>query len=321
MTVAVDDRHLDATDSAAELAADARAGLRARPKTLPPRWFYDARGSELFERITELPEYYPTRCERAILEAHASDIARVAPAETVIELGSGSSTKTQLLLDAWHATGSLRRLVTVDVSTSALIDAAGPLGERYPDVELRPVRADFTRHLDHLDTTGRTALLFLGSTIGNLDPAQRHAFFTSARDVLSDGDVLLLGADLVKSRSILIPAYDDAGGVTAAFDLNLLHVLNRELDGDLPVDVFRHEARWNADDERIEMWLRASRAVDARLALIDVDVHFDAGEGMLTEISSKFRRDGLTAELAAAGFTVQAWWTDPQQRFSLSLSR
>ena len=320
MSINVDDRFLDSAVSADELAADARAGLTAQPKTLPPRWFYDRRGSELFEQITELAEYYPTRTERGILERYADDIAAAAPVRTVVELGSGSSSKTRLLLDAWHRGGTLQRIVTVDVSISALTEAAPVLQQSYPDVEVQPVRADFTRHLGELDTVGPTAIVFLGSTIGNLDPGQRRAFFDGVRQALAPGDVLLLGTDLVKSPQVLVPAYDDAAGVTAEFNLNVLRVLNRELDGDLPVSAFAHKAIWNAVDERIEMRLVAEQPVRARLAAIDLDVRFEAGEELLTEISSKFRRAGITAELAGSGLRVSHWWTDPLDYFAVSLS-
>jgi len=320
MTISVDDRFLDAAVSVDELAADARRGLTAAPKWLPPRWFYDRRGSELFERITELPEYYPTRTERQILAEHADEIAAAAPVETVIELGSGSSTKTHLLLDAWQRAGTLRRIVTLDVSTSALTEAAAVLGQRYPGVELQPVRADFTRHLGQLDTVGRSAVVFLGSTIGNLDPDQRADFFTSTRAALDDGDVLLLGTDLVKPVDVLVPAYDDAAGVTAEFNLNVLRVLNSELAGDLPLAAFSHHAVWNERESRIEMRLRAERAVVARLAGIDLEVRFERGEELLTEISTKFRRPELTAELKRAGLRLREWWTDPKDYFAVSLA-
>ncbi|HJQ03413.1 MAG TPA: L-histidine N(alpha)-methyltransferase [Jatrophihabitans sp.] len=321
MSIHVDDRFLDSAVSADELAADARAGLSGHPKTLPPRWFYDSRGSQLFEQITELPEYYPTRTEREILHAHADDIAAAAPVQTVVELGSGSSSKTRLLLDAWRRGGTLRRIVTVDVSISALTEAGQSLQQRYPGVELRPVRADFTRHLDELDTVGPTAIVFLGSTIGNLDPDQRRQFFDSVRRALADGDVLLLGTDLVKSPEVLIPAYNDAAGVTAEFNLNVLRVLNRELDGDLPIEAFRHRAIWNAEAERIEMRLVAQHPVRARLAGIGLAVRFEAGEDLLTEISSKFRRAGISAELARSGLRVEHWWSDAQDYFAVSMSR
>ncbi len=320
MSISVDDSFLDSAGATDELAEDARTGLSSTPKSLPPRWFYDARGSELFERITELPEYYPTRTEAQILRAHADDIVAAAPAETVIELGSGSSTKTQLLLDAWQRAGTLRRIVTVDVSTSALAEAAIGLSARYPDAGVQPVRADFTRHLDGLAKTGRTAIVFLGSTVGNLNPGERAAFFDGVRSALAPGDVLLLGTDLVKPAEILVPAYDDAAGVTADFNLNVLRVLNRELAGNLPLQAFSHRAVWNPAAERIEMRLRADREVRGRLSAIGLDVHFEAGEELLTEISSKFRREGITAELAAAGLELTRWWTDPAALFALSLS-
>jgi L-histidine N-alpha-methyltransferase len=320
MPVTVDDRFLDASVSRDELAADARSGLTATPKSLPPRWFYDRVGSELFEQITELPEYYPTRTERQILADHAGEIAGAAPVNTVIELGSGSSTKTRLLLDAWQRTGSLERIIPVDVSLSALTEAAPVLQARYPDVEVRPVRADFTRHLQDLATLGRSAIVFLGSTIGNLDAGERAGFFAMTRAALRDGDVLVLGTDLVKPAEVLVPAYDDAAGVTAQFNLNVLRVLNRELGGDLPLDAFTHRAVWNQAAERIEMRLRAERAVAARLEAIDLPVRFERGEEMLTEISSKFRRAGVAAELGAAGLALQGWWTDPRDYFAVSLS-
>jgi L-histidine N-alpha-methyltransferase len=317
----IDDRFLDAEESRSALMADARSGLTRVPKSLPPRWFYDERGSELFEQITELPEYYPTRIERAILAERAEQIAAYAPAETVIELGSGSSSKTRLLLDAWYAHGGLKQIVTVDVSRAALQDAAAQLAQRYPDTELRPVRADFTKNLVDLQVHGRAAVVFLGSTIGNLGPAQRRVFYGEVRTALGSNGYLVLGTDLVKSPDVLIPAYDDAAGVTAEFNLNVLRVLNRELAGDLPLDAFSHRAVWDAARERIEMRLRASREVAARLDAIGLDVHFAAGEEMLTEISCKFRPDGVARELAHAGLQLVRWWTDPDRAFAVSVSR
>jgi len=320
MPIDVDDTLIDSVSAVDELANDARVGLAARPKSLPPRWFYDRRGSELFEQITELEEYYPTRAERQILEAHADELALQTPINTVVELGSGSSAKTKLLLDAWQRVGSLRRIITLDVSVSALTDAAAGLVERYPGVEVSPVRADFTRHLEGLETTGRTAVVFLGSTIGNLDTAQRAEFLASVRAALRPDGVLLLGTDLIKPVEVLIPAYDDAAGVTAAFNLNVLRVLNTELDGDLPIEAFTHVAVWNDERHRIEMRLRAGRTVDAILRRIGMPVHFEAGEEMLTEISCKFCREGISAELAGAGLPLRQWWTDSENRFAVSLS-
>ena len=307
-------------DRAAELAADARAGLTATPKRLPPKYFYDARGSALFEQITELPEYYPTRTERAILDRYAAEIAKLSSADTLVELGSGSSAKTRLLLDALRETGTLRRYVPVDVSAAALAGAVGALRSGYPGVVVEPVVADFGRHLDLLPRNGTRLVAFLGGTIGNLDPAQRADFLAGLRAVLSPGDTFLLGVDLVKDSARLIAAYDDAAGVTAEFNRNVLRVLNRELAADFDPAAFGHHAVWDADREWIEMRLRAETAQTVRLADLDLTVRFAAGEELRTEISAKFRRDRVSAELTAAGLVPVAWFTDDDADFALSLS-
>lgn len=315
--------------SARRLRADVLAGLTGTPKSLPPTWLYDKVGSELFEEITRLPEYYPTRAERQILERHAADAVRLAGADTLVELGSGSSLKTQLLLDALVAgdpavTG--RGYVALDVSEDALRDACARIAGRYPGLEVHGIRADFTELtrptvLDTLPDNGSRLVAFLGGTIGNFPPGQRRGFLAALREGLRAGEHLLLGADLVKSPDVLVPAYDDAAGVTAAFDLNLLDVLDRELDGDLDRADFVHRAVWVPEQEWIEMRLEARRPVAARLAALDLEIRFAAGEQLRTEISAKFRRDRLSAELAAAGFGPVRWWTDDEERFSLSLWR
>jgi L-histidine N-alpha-methyltransferase len=315
------DIHLDPSDLRDGLLADARAGLTATPKSLPPKYFYDERGSELFERITELPEYYPTRAERAALAAHAADIAAVVGAKTLVELGSGSSEKTRLLLDALHRSGTLARFVPLDVSESALRAAAGAIDSEYRDIEVHAIVADFTAHLDRLPGGDGRLVAFLGGTIGNFPPVDRHRFLRDLRDILDPGEWLLLGTDLVKDPATLVAAYDDSAGVTAEFNRNVLRVLNRELGGDFDVEAFKHVALWDADQEWIEMRLRASRNMTVTLPALDLEVGFVTGEELRTEISAKFRRDGVRAELVTAGFRPTHWWTDPAGRFALSLAR
>ncbi|WP_432995317.1 L-histidine N(alpha)-methyltransferase [Dactylosporangium sp. CA-233914] len=314
------DVYLTADDLADGLRADARTGLTASPKWLPPKYFYDARGSELFEEITRLPEYYPTRAEREILSTRAGAIARITGAKTLIELGSGSSEKTRLLLDALREQGTLGSFVPLDVSAAALRAALGELRREYPDLHLHGIVADFVRHLEVLPETGTRLVAFLGGTIGNFTPAERAPFLSGLRGRLSPGEFLLLGADLVKDPAVLVPAYDDGAGVTAEFNRNVLHVLNRELDGDFNPDAFEHVALWDPTREWIEMRLRAQAPMRVHLKGLNLTVAFAAGEELRTEVSAKFRRDGLTAELAAAGFAVRDWWTDQPGRFALTLA-
>lgn len=308
-------------DRRAELAADVRAGLGATPRTLPAKWLYDHRGSELFEQITRLDEYYPTRTELAILRECAAQVVGAVRPEEIVELGSGSSRKTVTLLEAMWDAGTGRRYVPLDVSRSAIEQAAVVLARDHPWLEVRGFVADFHAHLDLLPPGGRRLLAFLGSTIGNLDRGERAAFFARVRATLGPDDGLLLGADLVKDPAVLVRAYDDAEGVTAAFNRNVLRVLNHELDGDVPVEAFGHEARWDADEERVEMWLRASRPVHACLPGADLELVLECGEGIRTEISSKFRRAELSTELRAAGLAVEQWHTDDRGWFALALLR
>ncbi|GGP42429.1 L-histidine N(alpha)-methyltransferase [Streptomyces calvus] len=305
----------DATGAA--LRADVREGLTGSPKTLPPKWFYDAHGSELFERITTLPEYYPTRAEREILLARAGEIAAVSGARTLVELGSGSSEKTRHLLDA--LTG-LRTYVPVDVSASALTLAGEALVAERPGLEVHALIADFTARLTLPDTPGPRLVAFLGGTIGNLLPAERAAFLASVRSLLAPGDALLLGTDLVKDETVLVRAYDDAAGVTAAFNKNVLNVVNRELDADFDPAAFEHVALWDAEREWIEMRLRSRTAQTVKVPALELAVDFAAGEELRTEVSAKFRQEGVRAELSAAGLETVRWWTDAQGRFALSLS-
>ena len=322
MTAPVLEVHLTDTDAADALRRDVRAGLSSDPKWLPPKWFYDARGSELFEEITALPEYYPFRTERELLRAGAAEIAELAGADTLVELGSGSSEKTRLLLDACAAHGTLRRYVPQDVSESALRAAATAVNAEYPDLEVHGLVGDFTRHLDLLPGAdgGRRLVAFLGGTFGNLLPGERHAFLTALHAALEPGELLLLGAGLVIDPAVMVAAYDDAAGVTAQFERNVLTVLNRELDADFDVDAFDYVARWDPEHAWIDMRLRAQRAMIVSVSAVDLRVHFAAGEEMRTEVSGKFRREGLSAELDAAGFDLAHWWTDPDERFALGLA-
>lgn len=304
-----------------ELLDDVRAGFASRPRWLPPKYFYDAHGSALFEQITDLPEYYPTRAETAILEAHADAlVAEVAPAQ-LVELGSGSSRKTVLLLEAMHRQGSGDAYVPFDVSEDAIRGAAAVLGRDHPWLDVRGFVGDFTCDLHRLPRTGRRLVAFLGSTLGNLDPAGRGSLLGEIRATLADDEALLLGADLVKDRDVLVAAYDDAAGITASFNRNVLQVLRRELGAEVDLDAFAHRAHWDPDLERIEMWLVATRPTVVEVPELDLAATFEAGDGIRTELSCKFRRDGLTAELQAAGFDVDRWLTDPEQRFALVLAR
>jgi len=340
--------HLPADFSAQSLRDDVRTGLTAPRKWLPPRWFYDKVGSELFEDITALREYYPTRTERAILAESATAIVSAAGVDTLIELGSGSSEKTRLLLDAMldatvdQTAGLAERrgqgspadpiappavrpvpsYVALDVSEDALRSACAALVSSYPRLRVGALRADFTHHLELLPAPAaaeRRMVAFLGSTIGNFEPTERATFLRVLHAQLRDDDHFLLGADLVKSADVLVPAYDDAAGVTAAFNLNLLDVLNHSLRADFDRSSFDHVVVWDAQHEWIEMRLRATRDMVVRLPDLDLDVHFDRGEDVRTEISAKFRRETLTAELVAAGFISRGWWTDQRDWFSLSL--
>ncbi|HEX3826659.1 MAG TPA: L-histidine N(alpha)-methyltransferase [Sporichthyaceae bacterium] len=303
------------------LRDDVRRGLTERPRTLPPKWFYDNVGSDLFTEITRLPEYYPTRAEREILQREADRIARYSDASTVVELGSGSSEKTRLLLDALDRRGTLRRYVAVDVSAEALLDAATDLLGDYPGLHVHAVVADFESQLHLLPVhDGPRLFVFLGGTIGNFEPSARARFLRALAAGMRPADRLLLGTDLVKSPAVLVPAYDDAAGVTAKFNRNVLAVLNRELDADFDVDSFEHLAVWDDRAEWIEMRLRTPVAQRVRIPAVDLVLDLAAGEEIRTEISAKFRPQGVRAELASAGLDLSAWWTDAAGRFGLSLS-
>ncbi len=312
--------HLAADSAHEALRRDASEGLRKTPKSLPPKWFYDAVGSELFDQITRLPEYYPTRAEAQILRARSAEVASASGADTVVELGSGTSEKTRTLLNALRARGLLRRYVPFDVDAAMLSAAATAIARDYPAIEIDAICGDFQEHVAEIPAIGRRLFVFLGSTIGNLTRGPRADFLATLAMVLRPGDTLLLGTDLVKDTRRLVRAYDDAAGVTARFNRNVLAVINRELDADFDLGAYQHVARWNAGEQRIEMWLRAERHQRVRLGALDLIVEFAAGEAMLTEVSCKFRADGVAAELAGAGLRRTRWWTDDAGDFGLSLA-
>ncbi|RRQ28015.1 L-histidine N(alpha)-methyltransferase [Rhodococcus sp. Eu-32] len=304
-----------------DLRADVRQGLTASPKWLSPKWFYDAAGSELFEQITELPEYFPTRTERALIKAHAYDIAERTDAAILVELGSGSSDKTRLLLAAGTKHGSLRKYVPQDVSPSALTGAIEQLSQEFPALEIQGIVSDFTDTLHNLPADGRRTIAFLGGTLGNLVPDERAVFLADIAQALVADEFLVLGVGLVIEPDVLVPAYDDSIGTTAEFNRNVLSVLNSRLGADFDPEKFEHVALWNPEAEWIEMRLRAKGTQYVRIDDLDLDVTFEDGEELRTEISAKFRRDGIEQELVDAGFRVDEFWTDPQDRFALILAR
>jgi L-histidine N-alpha-methyltransferase len=300
---------------------DVERGLTACPKDIPPKWFYDDRGSELFDEITRVAEYYPTRREREILEARAPEIARRTNADTLVELGSGTSEKTRVLLDGMQGAGTLRRFVPFDVSKQTLHDAAASIEREYAGVDVQPVVGDFTLDLERIPDGGRRLIVFLGGTIGNLLPEARSVFLRGIAAMLGPDDFLLLGTDLVKDVARLEAAYDDAAGVTAEFNKNVLHVMNRELGADFDVDAFEHVAVFDTEREWIEMRLRSTRDQTVWVRALELEVPFAAGEEMRTEVSAKFTHERVERELGAAGLELVEWWTDREGDFALSLAR
>lgn len=306
----------------AALARDVLEGFAQRPRTLPAKWFYDARGSALFDEITRLEEYYPTEAERSILLRRADDIVEAAGSDTLVELGSGSSDKTTALLDAMHATvHGLHRYVGFDVSAKALAGAAEVLGGRYPEAIIDTCVGDFDHDLDEIRHDGRQLVAFLGGTIGNYEPVPRAAFLEQVRSILEVDDHFLLGTDLVKDPDRLVAAYDDAQGVTAAFNSNLLRILNRELDADFDLERWRHRAVWNAREEWIEMHLVSEVDQVVTLGALDLEVDFTAGEHIRSEVSAKFRPERLDVELAAAGLQTVERWYDDNRDYAVTLAR
>ena len=316
------DLHL-AEGSERQLAEDVLDGLTRPFKELPPKHFYDSRGSELFERICELPEYYPTRTELEILRAQGEAIVRRARPVELVELGSGATTKARLLLDAMASQGTLRRYVPVDVSERMVREAAVELAGDYPGLSVHGVVGDFERHLDRIPPPdgGPRLVALLGGTIGNFPPGSRRRLLREVARLLGPDDHLLMGTDLVKDPAILEAAYDDSAGVTAEFNRNILRVVNRDLDADFDPGGFDHVAFFDRRREWIEMRLRAREACAVRVAALDLEVEFEPGEELRTEISAKFTPERIRSDCAAAGMELEHLWTDERRLFGLSLAR
>jgi L-histidine Nalpha-methyltransferase len=302
------------------LRADVRSGLTAPQKSLPPKYFYDERGSELFDQITRLPEYYLTRAEASILAERSAEIAELSQCQSLVELGSGTSAKTRLLLRALLDGGTLREFMPFDVDPTVLADASAALAAEYPALKIRPFVGDFEQDLAAIPGGGRRTIAFLGSTIGNLDPPARASFLKQVGAALGPGDTFLLGTDLVKDVTRLLRAYDDSARVTAEFNRNVLRVVNRDLRADFAVEEFQHVAIWDDVNEWIEMRLRSEREQRVTIRDLGLTVFFAAGEDLRTEISAKFRPDKLEEELTAAGLQTIRFWTDPGNDFGLTLA-
>ncbi len=316
------DVYLDEIDLRAAMADDVRRGLTATQKSVPPKYFYDDTGSELFERITELPEYYQTRTELAILQGIADGIAQDFGFSELVELGSGSSKKTVAVLDALDRRGHLSRFLPFDVNREMVEQAAAAFLDRYPTIQVHGVVGDFQRDLVRVPPAqGRRVVLFLGGTIGNLNRDERRIFLGQVAALLGDDGRLLLGVDLVKDRARLEAAYDDSAGVTAAFNRNILHVINRELDADFDVDQFRHWAFYNDLQSRIEMHLVPDTVQQAFVRDLDLHVTVRPGETIWTEISCKFTEESVRSELDGAGLSLDRWFTDPEAMFAVVLAK
>jgi L-histidine N-alpha-methyltransferase len=305
----------------ATLADDVRDGLTATPKALPPKYFYDSRGSELFEQITKLPEYYPTRAEQSILDEVGAEIVDLVQPRELVELGPGSARKTHALLDPMCGDGLRRRYVPVDVSESAVQASAARLVDSYESLRIHGIVGDFENDLERIPRNGdRRLIAFLGGTIGNLDAAERLRMLRKLRAHLGRDDRLLVGTDLVKDRERIEAAYNDSAGVTAEFNRNILEVVNSNLDGDLDRELFDHRALYDADQEWVEMRLCAREPHTARIGAIDLDVSFEVGEHIRTEISCKFTEERLEREYHEAGLELLDLYTDREGLFALSLA-
>lgn len=313
--------YLDARDLKEVMRKEVRAGLSHRPKHLPPKYFYDERGSWLFERITGLDEYYLTRAERRLLDRFSGEIVELTQPEELLELGAGAALKTRLLLEAGHAAGSLRRYVPVDVSTDMAEHATERLTREYPWLEIRAVVADFERHLVEIGSARRRLVALLGSTIGNFDRERAVVFLRHMTGLIERDGWLLLGTDLVKDPAVLKAAYDDSEGVTADFNRNVLRVINEHLDADFDPEAFAHVAVYNAEKQRMEMHLEAMRPQRAWIDALKMQVDLEQDERIHTEVSCKYTRESVTALLAEAGLVLEHWFTDETREFALSLSR
>lgn len=315
------DNHLDHGFFERSLRDDVCAGLRRTPKRLPPKWFYDDRGSELFEQITRLTEYYPTEAERSILRDNADDIARASGADTLVELGSGAADKTRVLLDGLSRTGQLRSFVPFDVSEGILRSSSADLLEEYPEITIHGVVGDFESHLREIPMEGKKITALLGGTVGNFYPEQRMKFLEDIVAGMKTGDTFLLGTDLVKAIDRVELAYNDPYGITAEFNKNVLYVLNERLDANFDVEAFEHVATFDTVNEWIDIRLRSLKTQDVRIEDLDLDVHFEENEELETEISSKFTKEKVASELAAVGLELVEWWTDERDDYAVSLSR
>ncbi|MEL7155888.1 MAG: L-histidine N(alpha)-methyltransferase [Actinomycetota bacterium] len=315
------DVRLDGDWAEGAMREDIRRAFANQPIVLPPKWLYDDAGSDLFDQITRLDVYYPTEAERSVLAARADEIAAVTGADTLVELGSGTSDKTRTLLDGFRRSGQLRRFVPLDVSEQTLVNAANMLAERYPGLEVHALVGDFTRHLTHLPAGDTRMVAFLGSTLGNFYVEERRAFLGALADHLDPGEWLLLGVDLVKPLERILGAYDDAEGITDAFIKNVLLVMNRSLEADFDVEAFDYVPLWDAAEERIDMRLRSTMPQDVHIGELDLDVRLGEGEELRVEISTKFRRERLVADLDDAGFELARFWTDDNDDFGLALAR
>jgi L-histidine Nalpha-methyltransferase len=309
------DVRLDDAARRAALARDVRRGLTSTPRRLPPKYFYDAAGSALFERITRLPEYYLTHAERTILDVRGTALMRLVRPSDVVEIGAGTATKIRPLL---RAVPEVERYIPVDVDEATMVQAARALVRAFPGLHVRGLVGDFERHLGYLPPPyGRRLVALFGSTIGNLDPAPRRHFLREVRGILGPDGRFLLGVDLMKDAAMLHAAYDDSQGVTAAFNRNVLHVINRELDADFVPDAFRHLARVDEANQRVEMHLVSERAQRVHVRALDLTVRFDAGAAIWTESSYKFTRPGVEAMLKGSGLVLDRWLTDRDDRFAL----
>lgn len=313
--------HLPEGGTWAGMVEDVREGLSCPFKELPPKYFYDERGSALFEAITELPEYYPTRAERAILDAEAVEIVAAARPTTLIELGSGAAAKTRSLLDAMSAAGTLETYVPVDISEEITRRVADELVGEYDDLRVHGVICDYETHLERVPREEGALIAFLGGTIGNFRPGPRRSFLARIATLMYPGDRFLLGTDLVKGQGVLEAAYNDSAGITAEFNRNVLSVLNRELDADFEPEQFEHVAFWDPDNEWIDIRLRSLTEQFSDVTALDMRVHFSRNEEMRTEVSTKFTRERLESSYADAGLELTDWWTDPEELYALSLAR